>query len=86
MDELPTLDDVEAKQKSILLRLDINAPIVNSTILDTTRFESHLPTIRELEDREVVILAHQSRPGRRDFTTLEEHAKVLAKIVGKEVE
>ncbi|MDK2795085.1 MAG: hypothetical protein PWQ58_284, partial [Archaeoglobaceae archaeon] len=36
MDELPTLDDMENKQKSVLLRLDINAPIVNSTILDTT--------------------------------------------------
>lgn len=86
MDELPTLDDMENKQKSVLLRLDINAPIVNSTILDTTRFESHLPTLRELEDKEVVILAHQSRPGRRDFTTLEEHAKVLSRILGREVE
>jgi len=86
MVELPTLDDMDEKQKSILLRLDINAPIVNSTILDITRFESHLPTLRELEDREIVILAHQSRPGRRDFTTLEEHAKVLRKIVGRDVE
>ncbi|MEM2657404.1 MAG: phosphoglycerate kinase [Archaeoglobaceae archaeon] len=86
MTELPTLDDIDGKQKSILLRVDINAPIVNSTILDTTRFESHLPTIRELEDREIVILAHQSRPGRRDFTTLEEHAKVLSKLLGREVE
>lgn len=86
MSELPTLDDMDGKQKSVLLRVDINAPIVNSTILDTTRFESHLPTIRELEDREIVILAHQSRPGRRDFTTLEEHAKVLSKLLGREVE
>ncbi|MEM4155346.1 MAG: phosphoglycerate kinase [Archaeoglobaceae archaeon] len=86
MTGLPTLDDIESKQRSVLLRLDLNAPIVNSTILDTTRFESHLPTIRELEDREIVILAHQSRPGRRDFTTLEEHARVLSKLVGREVE
>ncbi|MCS7143422.1 MAG: phosphoglycerate kinase [Archaeoglobaceae archaeon] len=86
MTELPTLDDIDSKQKSVLLRLDINAPIVNSTILDTTRFESHLPTLRELEDKRMVILAHQSRPGRRDFTTLEEHAKVLSKIVGREVD
>ncbi|MEM2726754.1 MAG: phosphoglycerate kinase [Archaeoglobaceae archaeon] len=86
MIQLPTLDHIDSKQKSVLLRLDINAPIVNSTILDTTRFESHLPTLRELNDRKVVILAHQSRPGRRDFTTLEEHAKVLSKIVGREVD
>lgn len=86
MSELPTLDDMDGNQKSVLLRVDINAPIVNSTILDTTRFESHLPTIRELEDREIVIMAHQSRPGRRDFTALEEHAKVLSKLLGREVE
>ncbi|MEM0088529.1 MAG: phosphoglycerate kinase [Archaeoglobaceae archaeon] len=83
--DLPTLDDA-GKFSSVLLRVDINAPIVNSTILDTSRFKSHVPTIRELEDKKLVILAHQSRPGRKDFTTLEEHAKVLSRILGREVE
>jgi phosphoglycerate kinase len=83
---LPTLDDVEYRGKSVLIRLDINAPIVNSTILDTTRFESHIPTLKELDDAKVVILAHQSRPGKKDFTTLENHAAVLSKLLGKEVE
>lgn len=82
---LPTLNNAR-EFSSVLLRIDINAPIVNSTILDTSRFESHLPTIRELEDKKVVILAHQSRPGRRDFTTFEEHAKVLSRVIGREVE
>ena len=67
---LPTLDDVEYDGKSVLVRIDINAPIINSTILDTTRFESHIPTLRELENSKDVILAHQSRPGKKDFTTL----------------
>uniref|UniRef100_A0A7J2TIJ3 Phosphoglycerate kinase n=1 Tax=Archaeoglobus fulgidus TaxID=2234 RepID=A0A7J2TIJ3_ARCFL len=83
--DLPTLDDA-GEFDSVLLRVDINAPIVNSTILDTSRFESHVPTLRELEDKKVVILAHQSRPGRKDFTTLEEHAKVFSKILGREVQ
>jgi len=82
---LPTLDDVDYDNKRVLVRLDINAPIVNSTILDTTRFESHLPTLRELENAKVVILAHQSRPGKKDFTTLELHAKVLSEMLGKDV-
>ncbi|MCS7129848.1 MAG: phosphoglycerate kinase [Archaeoglobaceae archaeon] len=86
MTGLPTIEEIKSEHKAVLLRLDINAPIVNSTILDTTRFESHLPTIRELKEKKVVIIAHQSRPGRRDFTTLEEHARVLSKIVGREVE
>jgi phosphoglycerate kinase len=82
---LPTLDDVDYDGKSVLVRLDINAPIVNSTILDTTRFESHIPTLKDLENTKVVILAHQSRPGKKDFTTLEMHAKVLSELLGKEV-
>jgi len=85
IDGLPTLDDVDYDGKRVLLRLDINAPIVNSTILDTTRFESHIPTLKELEGAKVVILAHQSRPGKKDFTTLEVHAKVLSELLGREV-
>lgn len=84
--EIPTLDDVEVDNKFIIMRIDINSPIVDSKILDFTRFESHIQTIKELEDSKLVLLAHQSRPGRKDFTTLEEHAKVLSKLLGKEVE
>ncbi len=86
IDDLPTLDDVEYSGKSVVMRIDINAPIVNSKILDITRFESHVPTIKELEDSKLVLLAHQSRPGRRDFTTLESHAEVLSRLLGKTVE
>jgi phosphoglycerate kinase len=83
---LPTLDDVNPHGKSVLLRIDINSPILDSTILDTTRFESHVPTLKELEDCKLVILAHQSRPGKKDFTTLENHARVLSRLLGREVE
>ena len=83
---LPTLDDVEYDGKSVLVRIDINAPIINSTILDTTRFESHIPTLRELENSKVVLLAHQSRPGKKDFTTLKAHANVLSELLGRKVE
>ncbi|AGK60908.1 phosphoglycerate kinase [Archaeoglobus sulfaticallidus PM70-1] len=83
---LPTLDDIDYSGKRILMRIDINAPIVNSTILDTTRFESHVPTLKELEDCRVVLLAHQSRAGKKDFTSLETHAKTLSRLLGKEVD
>lgn len=82
---LPTLDDVDCEGKSILVRLDLNSPIVNSTILDTNRFESHLPTLEELENSKVVVACHQSRPGKKDFTTLESHAKVLSRTTGKSI-
>ena len=83
---LPTLDDIHFSGKNIILRVDVNAPIVNSTILDTTRFESHIPTLEELDNCKVVILAHQSRAGKKDFTTLEAHAKILSRLLGREVE
>jgi len=83
--KLPTLDDVDYDGKSVLVRVDINAPIVNSTILDTTRFESHIPTLKELESAKVVLLAHQSRPGKKDFTTLKAHAEVLSNLLGRKV-
>ncbi len=83
---LPTLDDVEYSGKAVLVRLDVNSPMINSTILDTLRIESHIPTLEELENSKVVILAHQSRPGKKDFTTLETHAEELSKFLGREVE
>ena len=86
LDGIPTLDDVEYSGRKVLLRLDINSPIVESKILDTTRFESHYETLKELENSAVAILAHQSRPGKDDFTTLEAHAEVLERIIGREVE
>ncbi len=83
--KLPTLDDIDCDGKSVLVRLDINVPIKDSKIIDTTRLESHIPTLKELESSKVVILAHQSRPGKRDFTTLKAHADILSKLLGKEV-
>ncbi len=85
IEDLPTLDDIDCRDKSVLVRIDINAPIINSTILDKTRFESHLPTLKELDDSKVVLLAHQSRPGKKDFTPLKIHAEVLSDLLGKEV-
>jgi len=82
---LPTLDDIDYSGKRVLIRLDINSPIVNSTILDTIRFESHVKTLEELEDCKLVIMAHQSRPGKKDFTRLESHAKILSRLLRRNI-
>ncbi|AKG91141.1 phosphoglycerate kinase [Geoglobus ahangari] len=86
IDGYPTLDDVSFSGKRVLMRIDINAPIVESEILDTTRFRSHVPTIEELEDCRLVLLAHQSRPGKKDFTSLSKHAEVLSRLLDRDVE
>lgn len=82
-----TMDDFDLKGKTLLLRVDINSPINPSTgeILDDTRIGYHVKTIGELQDSKVVLLAHQSRPGKKDFTSMEKHAKRLSSRLGKKV-
>jgi phosphoglycerate kinase len=82
-----TIKDLGAEGKTVLLRLDLNSPIDPSSnlILDDKRFREHLPTIRALSGSRVVIVTHQSRPGKKDFTTLEAHAEKLEQLLGKPV-
>jgi phosphoglycerate kinase len=82
-----TIDDIGLKGKTILCRLDLNSPMdPKGIILDDSRFRSHLITLKELEDSKVVILSHQSRPGKSDFTTMEPHSKLLTKLMRRNVE
>ncbi|MDO5824771.1 MAG: phosphoglycerate kinase [Methanosphaera sp.] len=85
-----TMDDFDLEGKCVLLRVDVNSPVDPQTgdLLDDTRMQLHSITIKELHQRgaKVVILAHQSRPGKSDFTTLKEHALALSNIVGCEVQ
>jgi len=87
MDSFKTLDDLDDGQR-VLVRLDLNSPVEDGTVQDNRRFERHAKTVRELVDRgfETVLMAHQGRPGRDTFVSLEEHADILASHVGKEVQ
>ncbi|HJJ41958.1 MAG TPA: phosphoglycerate kinase [Methanocorpusculum sp.] len=82
-----TLKDVDICRKTILLRADFNSPIdpFTNKILDDKRFREHIPTIRALDESKVVILAHQSRPGKKDFTTLAAHAEKLENLMNMPV-
>jgi phosphoglycerate kinase len=82
-----TLDDFDFSDRTVLLRVDINSPIDPTTheILDDTRMEAVKPTIKDLEGAKVVILGHQSSPGKKDFTSLKRHAERLSSIMGKKV-
>lgn len=82
-----TLKEIKPEGRTILLRLDLNSPIDPTTkhILDDKRFREHLPTIQALSQSRVVIVTHQSRPGKKDFTTLEAHAERLEALLGRKV-
>jgi len=81
-----TIDDFDLNGKTVLLRVEFNSPISpDGTILDDKRIRESVPTIKDLEDAKVVLLAHQSRPGKKDFTTMEQHAKRLQRYVKQDV-
>lgn len=87
--EFKTLDDLQCENKTILVRVDINAPYNPQAgkIDDSERFAAHAQTIKELSNKKakVVILAHQGRAGDDDFLTLEQHAEVLGAHMRKKV-
>jgi phosphoglycerate kinase len=80
------MDDFRLDGKTVLLRAEFNSPIgPDGKILDDKRIRESAPTIKELEDSKVIILAHQGRPGKKDFTTMEEHARLLQRHIGQSV-
>jgi len=86
MASFKTLDDLEDGQR-VLVRLDLNSPVEDGAVQDNRRFDRHAETVAELADREfrVVLMAHQGRPGRDTFVSLEQHADILADHVGRDV-
>jgi len=82
-----TMDDFGLAGSTVLLRVDINSPIDPATgrLLNDARIREHLATIRDLREARVAVLAHQSRPGKDDFTTMEPHAERMAALLGRPV-
>ena len=84
-----TIDDFDIEDKTVLVRIDVNSPVDpgSGIILDDTRLKLHAQTIKELAKKgaKVVLLAHQSRPGKKDFTTLAQHADALSDILNLRV-
>jgi phosphoglycerate kinase len=82
-----TIDDFDFSGKRVLLRVDINSPVVSGIVQDSPRIKAHSETIKDLMSKgaRIIILAHQGRPGDKDYTGLEQHAKLLSSHVGKEI-
>jgi len=74
-----SIEDFDLSGKKVLLRVDINSSIdlEKNEIRKDPRIRAVLPTLEKLKDSAVVLVAHQSRPGKKDFTSLQLHAEKL---------
>ncbi|WP_419896968.1 phosphoglycerate kinase [Roseomonas sp. USHLN139] len=84
-----TLDQLEPAGKRVLLRADLNLPVRDGKISDTTRIDRLVPTIRELADKggRVIVCSHFDRPkGKRvPEMSLQPMAAALGKALGRPV-
>jgi phosphoglycerate kinase len=87
MGAIRTLDDVFLDGKTVLLRIDGNSPLnpINNSFLDDSRLRSVIPTINKLTKTKLIILSHQSRPGKKDFTSTSGHAREFQRLLGRTV-
>src|SRR5262249_7866560 len=64
MAKFHTLDDIDLRGKTVLLRAELNAPVKDGRVTDATRIERLARTIETLvgKDATVVVMSHFGRP------------------------
>jgi phosphoglycerate kinase len=90
MTRFKTLDDMgDVHGKHVLVRVDLNVPMADGAVTDTTRLTAAMPTINELAARGaiVLLLAHFGRPkGAKNPTqSLSLVIDALADVLGRGV-
>ena len=87
MGSVLTLADAGLAGKRVLLRVDVNSPLHPETkaFLDDSRLRGILPTLQRLASARVIILAHQSRPGKIDFTNMDAHSDMMGRLLGRKI-
>jgi phosphoglycerate kinase len=94
---MKTLSSLNFKNKTVLLRADLNSEVINNRLIPSERIKESTETIKELKKKKakIVIIAHQGRPKQKDFISLKKHAnelnkytkiKFIPKIATKKVE
>jgi len=83
-----SLDDADVKGKRVLVRVDLNVPMQDGKVADSTRIEEIVPTTVELADKggKVILLSHFGRPkGRDPKYSLKPVAAEVARLVKRPV-
>ena len=91
IDDILTMDDVDLKGKTVLVRVDLNSPTDPMTrkLTDVSRIKRHVKTIKDLYERgaKVVLLTHQGDPfdELENFIEVKQHAEILTKMLSRKV-
>ena len=72
--------------KTIFLRVDMNCPIdAGGKLAGTKRIEEAARTASDLAGARVVVASHQGRVGNSEYTSMEAHAGVLGRMMGRSI-
>ncbi len=84
---MKTFENVDLEGKKVLVRVDLNSTVEHGNVRLTPRIKEHSKTLEKLCNKGcgVVVLAHQGRPGGKDFTHLNEHAELLNRVLDRKV-
>ena len=85
------LKDQDLSNKNVVLRLDLNVPIQDKRVLDSTRIISSVSTIKYLINKncKVLLLSHLGRPKEGEFDinfSIRPVAKKLSEILNLEID
>ena len=85
------LKDQDLSNKNVVVRLDLNVPIQDKQIIDSTRIISSIPTIKYLVDKncKVLLTSHLGRPEEGKFDqdfSMSPVAEKLSEILNHEID
>ena len=88
---MKTLDQVDVKNKRVLIRADLNVPIRDGKVTSEARIKASLPTIRQALDAgaAVMVMSHLGRPEEGKFDeqySLAPVAEKLGELLGEPCE